>query len=138
MNKILVQGLITGVAMLLVSLVFSFSAGFIFPSLTAEYVNEAIFRPWSDPLMQMFFAYPFVLGIILAFVWDKVKNSVAGKTITSRGLNFGLIYFMATTMPGMFITYSSFQVSLVLVMSWTLSGFIEAVVAGWVLAKLNK
>jgi hypothetical protein len=88
--------------------------------------------------MQMFFAYPFVLGIILAFVWDKVKKSVAGKTTTSRGLNFGLIYFMATTIPGMFITYSSFQVSLMLVMSWTLSGFIEAVVAGWVLAKLNK
>ena len=117
---------------------FSFLTNALFPALAAEYVDSGIFRPWSDPLMQMFFAYPFILGVILAFVWDKLKTQVKGQSVFSRGLNFGQSYFLVATIPGMFITYTSFQVSLGLVLSWTTGGLIEGIFAGWVLAKLNK
>ena len=138
MKNIIVPGLAVGIVTLVVSMVFNFLINDLFPELSVEYVNSGIFRPWSDPLMQMFFAYPFILGVILAFVWDKLKTQVKGQSVFSRGLNFGQSYFLVATIPGMFITYTSFQVSLGLVLSWTTGGLIEGIFAGWVLAKLNK
>jgi hypothetical protein len=39
--------------------------------------------------------------------------------------------------PGMLMSYSSFPVSFVMILSWTLTGLVEAVLAGIILAKLN-
>lgn len=138
LRNILIPGLVVGVATLVASIGFNFLSNALFPDLAAEYIDSGIFRPWSDPVMQMFFAYPFILGLILAFAWARLKSQVKGESVFSRGLNFGLSYFLVATIPGMFITYTSFQVSLGLVLSWTASGLIEGIVAGWVLAQLNK
>lgn len=134
----LIPGLITGVGLLVVGFVLSWITGLIFPSVQTEYETSGLFRPWSDPIMQLYFAYPFILGIVLAFVWDKLKAQVKGKNIISRGLNFGLTYFLVATIPGMFITYSSFYVSTALVLSWTINGLLEGVIAGIILAKVNR
>ena len=55
------RGLIAGLANLIVMLVLMWLIGVVFPSVMQEYKNTAIFRPFNDPLMMVYFGYPFIL-----------------------------------------------------------------------------
>lgn len=123
------RGLIAGIVILVVGQVLNFLGGMLVPGIMQEYQNTAIFRPWSDPLMMMFFGYPFILGVVLSYLWERLKKP--------DELEFAKLYFLIATIPGMFITYTSFQVSLGLVILWTLTGFVEAYMAGWVFKKVK-
>ena len=123
------RGLIAGVAALVVGFGINWLAGVIFPSITQEYQNPNIFRPWTDPLMMAYFAHPFILGLVLAYLWDKLKAKDA--------LEFAKLYFIIAAIPGMFVSYTSFQLSLLMILVWTVSGFLQAFVAGLVFARLQ-
>lgn len=138
MKKVILPGLAAGLAVLCLSLGFNFFFNLLFPALSAEYLNQSIFRPWSDPMMQLFFLHPFIMGLALAFVWDRTKNAINGKNALERGFYFGGFIFLVATIPGMFVTFSSFQVSPGLVLSWTLSGLLQVITGSLILAKLNK
>jgi hypothetical protein len=135
MKNNLLFGLLAGLAMLIVGLAVSRIFGIFFPVINVEYANTGIFRPWSDPLMSLYFLYPFVLGIILAWFWGMIKNSIKGTQIWLKGINFGLGYFVLAGIPGMLISYATFKVSLILIISWLVTGLIDAIVAGWIFAK---
>ncbi len=136
--KLFLYGVLAGVGIFIVSLAVSFLSQLLMPGITMEYTNQNVFRPWSDPVMSLYYLYPFVLGVILSFVWEKTKKLITDKNYFQRGLKFGLWYWVASSIAGMLITYSSFQVSLPLVLSWTTGGLFEAIVAGVILAKVNK
>ena len=136
MKKILIPGLIAGIAMLVAGMAASILYGMLVPTLMAEYSNTNMFRPWSDPLMQAFFAYPLVVGLALAWVWDKAKGLITG-SLVQRALKLTIAYLIVATIPGMFVTYTSFQVSLAMIVGWTISGFVYAFTAGLVLGKMN-
>lgn len=123
--------------MLFVSVALSTLIGVLLPDIQKEYQNINLFRPWSDPLMSLYFLYPFVLGLPLAFFWDKTKQVFRGSSL-NKAVNFGIWYFLIATVPGMFITYSSFQVSLIMVVLWAVAGFFEVVAAGLILDRFNK
>lgn len=135
MRKVLIPGLVAGAAMLIVGMLLSQLINLAFPALMDQY-QTVLFRPWEDPLMSLYFAHPFVLGLALAFVWDKVKGLLAGGLL-KRATHFALVYFMVATIPGMLISYSSFPLSLLMILSWTVSSLLQALAAGLVLAKLN-
>ena len=137
MNKTVRAGLVAGVAILILGVGVNMLANALIPSLQAEYERSGIFRPWEDPLMQLYFAYPFVLGIGLSYVWEKIKSVVKGKTEADRVKNFTVYYFAAATIPGMLITYSSFEISLAMVLSWTVMGLLQGFVMGYVFARMN-
>ena len=132
MKKIVWPGLLLGLIMLVVNMVVSYLFMLI-PSVKADYVT-GFMRSWQDPLMWAFFLYPFILGIIFAWLWNKVKGSFKGKM---RGCHFGWALFFLTTFPGMYITYTSFNLSFLTILSWTVSGLISAKIAGFFLVKMN-
>ncbi|MBU0590713.1 hypothetical protein KKF81_01320 [Candidatus Micrarchaeota archaeon] len=138
MKKILISGIVAGIVMFIVSMIFSMLSGAILPSLTVEYENSALFRPWSDPLMSLFFLYPFLLGLVLAWAWDKTKGLVPGRAFWEKGALFGAAFILISIIPGMFMSYSSFQVSFAMVLSWTISSLLQVVCAGMVFAKMNE
>jgi hypothetical protein len=135
MRKVLITGIIAGVAMLIVGMIVSQLINLAFPALITEY-KATLFRPWDDPLMSLYFAHPFVLGLALAFIWDRVKGLLSGGPM-KRATNFALAYFIVATIPGMLISYSSFPLSILMILSWSLSSLLQAWTAGLVLAKLN-
>lgn len=136
MKKVILSGLLTGLIIFLASQIVSRLFGVVFPPINAEYQNTNLFRPWSDPLMLLFFAHPFLLGIILAWFWKKTK-SIFGENIRG-GINFGITYWIIATIPGMFITYSSMPYSLAIVSSWLISGLVSAILAGIIFSKMIK
>jgi hypothetical protein len=136
MKKVILSGLLAGLILFLASMVVSGIFKVIFPAINAEYQNTNLFRPYSDPLMLLFFVHPFLVGILLAWFWNKTKN-IFGENIKG-GIKFGLAYWIISTIPGMFATYTSMPYSLAIVSSWLASGLVEALLAGIIFSKLIK
>lgn len=132
MKKIIVPGLVVGVVLFVIGMLLSMIFNMLIPSLQAEYQNPNMFRPWSDPLMSLFFAHPFLFGLGLAYVWDKIKGAIGGNPLN---LTIGIV--VISTIPGMVITYSSFPVSITMVLTWTIMGIVNAYVGGLILSKMN-
>ncbi|MBI1767175.1 MAG: hypothetical protein HY015_05945 [Bacteroidetes bacterium] len=135
MKKIINIGLLAGLLILAASMVWGMLSNMIWPQLAKDYQNPQIFRPWSDPAMSIFFVHPFIVGVILAWIWSKTDQLFNNPIRWKRGVIFGFTYWVVT-IPGMIISYSTFQVSLIMILSWTMNGLIQAVVAGYVFSKL--
>jgi hypothetical protein len=138
MKKIVLIGLLGGLAILALGMASSQVFHMLAPSLKTEFENPNLFRPWSDPLMLLFFVHPFLLGIILAWVWSKVNTVVTGDTDVTKGVNFGVAVWLVATVPGMLISYSSFPISFLMILSWTSSAFMELIIMGILFAKTLK
>ena len=123
--------------MVVISLLVNALSNIFLPSLMVEYETSGIFRPWSDPIMSLMFVEPFVLGILLAWVWDKTKTCFHSTTCCQKGLRFGLAYW-AFTLPGMIMSYSSFPISLVMIASWSFTILLQSIATGLLLSKMNK
>lgn len=135
--KLIWHGLLAGLVMNIVGVIVSFAMASFWPKLQEEYLNQAIFRSMTDPLMLLFYLAPFLLGIVWTFVWDFAKKSIASKNVWQNGLYIALMWLIIT-IPGMLITYASFQVGLFMVFTWILMGFIQYFFGGTLIAKLGK
>jgi hypothetical protein len=136
-SKKIVVGLTSGLIILVVSIVVSYFFQFFQPSIQLEYQNQEIFRSVSDPLMSYFYIEPFLLGCILLWVWGKFNLIIKGDSQLEKGLRFGLIYWIIT-LPGLVMTFTSFKVSLLIVISWSISNLISAVFSGVLFSKMIK
>jgi hypothetical protein len=134
-KKVIIAGIAAGIVMLIVSFGLMPVWDMIFPGLSAEYTDSGIFRPWDDPWMSYIFIQPFIMGMILAFVFNEVHPFKKMEWI-KRGLFYGFTFWALVTIPGMLVTYSSFLVSANMVISWTIDGLIGLLLAGIVVAKL--
>ncbi len=130
MKKILIPGLAAGVVILVASLVLMQAFEALIPGLAAEY-RTPLFRPWSDPLMMLFFLYPFVLGVSFAWLWLKTKK------VWESPYEMALAYFTVATIPGMFATITSMPYSFAMVATWTLGGLIYVLCAAIVTDKMK-
>jgi membrane protease YdiL (CAAX protease family) len=137
MQKIFWTGLVVGIAMTIVNTLLNGLMNVLFPAMQEAYMNNPVFRPWDDPLMMLFFAYPLVLGFALAWVWDKTKQLFSGSAC-QKGFHFGLIYFFVLGLPMFLINVSSFNLPIGIIFSWSVMGVVNGIVAGMVLAKINK
>jgi hypothetical protein len=138
MKQILIPGLVAAVVMLVAAMAIGWACSLAFPSLTSEYSNTALFRPWSDPLMWVFFVQPFWMGIGLAWLWNRVKGSFTEVTAVQKGIAFTSAVWAVTSIPGILMSYSSFPISLLMVLTWLISSLIQLLLAGVVLGLKNK
>ena len=130
MKKIVLPGLAAGAVILVVSLVLMQFWEAVIPGLAAEY-QTPLFRPWSDPLMMLFFLYPFVLGLAFAWLWFKTK------TVWKGPYEMALAYFCVASVPGMFVTLTSMPYSFAMVGTWTLGGLAYLLCAAFVIDKMK-
>ncbi|OGK45007.1 hypothetical protein A2957_01090 [Candidatus Roizmanbacteria bacterium RIFCSPLOWO2_01_FULL_38_11] len=136
MSLLIKRGLLAGVVTLVLGLVLQQGIALVFPSIMTEYQNTAIFRPWEDPLMIIYFVYPFIFGLVAAYLWNMLEKEIKGKPL-EKALRFAKIYFIIATIPGMFISYTSFQISAMMIVLWTITGFVQALAAGVVFSKVK-
>jgi len=135
MKKVIFPGLVAGSLMLAVSTALGLTLSAIFPDAMTEYSNSEIFRQMDDPLMYYFIFHPFLMGIILSFIWLKVRGLIDEEGL-KKGLVYGFYVWLFFGVPGMLMTISSFQVSPFLVGTWTVSVLVQDLVAGVVFARM--
>ncbi len=136
MGKTFLTGLLAGVATVIINLILTPLFNVVDPNLVTAY-GTGVFRVESDPAKILFWIFPFLMGIILAWVWTIVKPVFKGQITSEQGVYFGLIIWLIS-IPDIFINYSSFPLPLLMIIGWSVMGGVEAIVAGLIFSKLLK
>lgn len=136
MQKILTSGFAAGIVLLIVSYGLLTLAPTLLPILTDEYFNPAVFQTGNERSI-LYFLHPFVLSFALAWFWERFKGLFHSLNFVWRGIELGLVYGLVATLPAMWITFSSMNVSMLMILSWLGYGVLQAIVAGIIHAKLN-
>jgi len=124
----LVAGLIAGVAVTLVNVLFHFVTQSLYPAFQLEMHTCKAIRPLEDPrMMYAGLVHPILESVLFSFIFSHFKLA-AGTDVFSAVALAAQIWFVCT-LPGMFLTYSSFRVSLPLVIMWSVSTLVQAATA---------
>lgn len=54
-----------------------------------------------------------------------------------QGIEMAVIYALVATIPSLLITYSAIDVSLLVVWSWVLYGFFQALIAAFIFSRMH-
>jgi|GEM_PF-6882898 len=129
MKKVIVGGLLAGLALLVV--------GFVFGSLTADMYRLSPSGVFKAMDFKLLVAYDIVVGMLLAYVYSIIKNSVPG-TGMQKGLYFGAIIFLVGTLPALGITYITMAIRKKLLLMWALQGLVAYLLAGAALESVEE
>ncbi len=134
MKKILTTGLIAGCILFVISYGGLFLGVRFFPVLFVAYDNPLFNSDGSRDVL--FYMHAFIISFALSWFWDRFKSLFKG-TFIMRGLEFGFVYSIIALLPVMWISFSSLDITVVMVLSWFLYGLAQAIIAGLVFAKIN-
>ncbi|WP_207534623.1 hypothetical protein [Desertivirga arenae] len=134
MKKILYSGLIAGVSLFIISYGGLYLAIRFFPEFFLLYNNPLFNSDGSRDIL--FYLHAFIISFALSWFWERFKSLFSGHFLL-RGIEFGLIYALVALLPVMWITFSSLDITITMVASWFLYGFVQSVVAGVIFAKIN-
>jgi hypothetical protein len=134
MKKIILSGLTAGIVLVIFSILGLYATIWLFPKLAMQYYDPA-FDSQSGRYL-VYYAHPFVIGLALAWFWDRFKGLLTGSFLT-RGIEFGFVYAMIALFPVMWLIYSALNVSLPMVATWLVFGLLQGVIAGLVFEKMN-
>lgn len=135
MKKILIAGFTAGIVLLLISLGLMFLVIKIFPTLAEEYFSP-VFRWSSVETDWMFFVHPFILSFSLKWFWERYKDIFQG-SVMLRAFEVALVYGIVAMVPVLWLTYSSIDISIGMVLTWLGYGIIQAFIAGLIFSWLN-
>jgi hypothetical protein len=134
MKKIILSGLIAGCILFILSYGGLFLAVRFFPSLFTEYNNPLFNSNGSRDIL--FYLHAFIISFALSWFWARFKEMFKGNFIV-RGLEFGFVYSIIALLPVMWISFSSLDITVTMVLSWLAYGLVQAIIAGVVFAKVN-
>lgn len=136
MSKLLVV-FFAGSIMFLANVCVGWVFQFFLPQIKIEYENHNLFRAFNDPLMSLMILHPFIVALILAWIWDLVKTVLPSDKFFNKGLFFGLGYWLIS-LPGMLITYGTFPISIILILNWSVGILVQSLSCGIVFSKFLK
>jgi predicted neutral ceramidase superfamily lipid hydrolase len=135
MKKVLIAGFSAGVVLLILSLALFFLQVKILPELANQYWSDMFRR--SDPATDwLFYAHPFVLSFALKWFWERYKDIFEGSNVL-KAFEVALVYGIVAMVPVLWLTYSSIDITLPMVLTWLVYGILQAFVAGLIFSWLN-
>lgn len=134
MKKIILSGLVTGIVLLVISILGLYVTIWLFPKIAEQYFDPA-FATRSGKAM-IYYIHPFVISLALSWFWSRFKGVLTGSFLT-RGIEFGLIYVLVAAFPMLLLVYGAMSVTVEIVITWFLFALIQGVVAGLVFEKMN-
>ncbi len=102
-KNIVIGGISAGFAILILMMVSGYLVNLVLPADISRYGGM---RAMNDPIMNLFYLYPFVVAFAAATVFDLVKGCLNG-TQTRKGLMFGGILICIMTIPSLYVMYTS-------------------------------
>lgn len=123
-------GLIAGVLILVLGFLLNFVFGWIFPDFQAIYTDTNIFLPMDGGRGLLFFVYPFALGLGLAWLYGMLKKSLP-KDSVKASFEFAWVYFLVAAIPAFFINVGSFNLPVMMIVTWTIMSYLNGWIAGY-------
>jgi len=102
-KNVVIGGISAGFILLILMVVSGHLANLVLPADISQYGGM---RAVNDPIMTLFYLYPFVVAFAAATVFDLVKGCLNG-TQTRKGMMFGAILICIMTIPSLYVMYTS-------------------------------
>lgn len=134
MKKIISSGFVASVALLVFAILCLLLLPRLLPSVAEEYYNPAFAN--DSTRNAFYYVQPVILAFALAWFWNRFKDLFNGNWLF-RGIEMGFVYLVIATLPGMVLIFSAMDVSLSVVGTWLLYGFLQATIAGLIFAKMH-
>ena len=113
------------------------------------YLLEDYFSVWSKIMMPnlgppgaLFFLwsiiFAFVTALLITYVYNVVKKSIAGKTAVTKGLTYGFLLFLVAGIPTLLSMILLINLPMALLFAWTIEGLVIFLLGGMIIARFNK
>jgi hypothetical protein len=102
-KNIAIGGISAGFVLLILMMVSGYLVNLV---LTADISQYGGMREMNDPIMTLFYFYPFVIAFAAAVVFDIVKGCLDG-TPSRKGLMFGAMLICIMTIPSLYVMVTS-------------------------------
>ncbi len=102
-KSVVLCGIAGGALIEIVMLASSAIAGAFFPY---DVLSLGGMRSSNDPVMALFFAWPFVFAFAAAIAFGTVEDALEG-TVFVRGSSFGALLILLYTIPSFFVVFTS-------------------------------
>ena len=131
-KQIIVGGIVSGIVILIIDLIFSWLTQTIWQYNVLELSGM---RTIDDPIAILFFVYPWVLGFALSIVYSHLGKALNGNSI-SKGLKFGLLMWIAIGFTSAFLVFSSMDYPIGFTVNTIISSLIYILLASIVISKI--
>ena len=124
MKKVIIGGLLAGVVIIIM--------GMVFGALSADMYKmspKALWKPMGGDWFTKMVIFDFVTGLILAYVFSMIKGSLPGAGLM-KGISFGIMIFAVGTFLGLTMTYLTMAVRTKMIAVWALNGLVNYLLAG--------
>lgn len=132
LGKVLIGGLLGGIVIFVVWMVVSVVVQAVAPY---DVLKLGGMRAKDDPVMLLFFMHPWVISFAMAILYDNVGKAVEGGCI-GKGLKFGLLSWLMTSIPSVFIVFTSMNYPLAFTAASLLGSFFYMLAAGVTTARI--
>jgi hypothetical protein len=124
-ERLPVAALVSGAILFTVGLGFHLVIPLVWPQLSTEYQNQALFRSWDGWTRAYMAAHPWVYGVLFAGVFLAIRGGGM-----RDGLGYGLAVFLVGSLPVFALNFASFQVRVGVIACWTLQNLCQCCLAG--------
>jgi hypothetical protein len=102
-KNIATGGISAGFVLLILMVISGYLVNMVLPTDISRYGGM---RAMNDPVMNLFYLYPFVIACAAAIIFDIVKGCLEG-TQVRKGLMFGAMLICIMTIPSLYVMYTS-------------------------------
>ena len=95
-----------------------------------------VWKPMTEAPSLIFYVVEFLLNMIFVGVYALFLKGIPGKNKFIRGLVYGLAVFAVGMFPGMFATYFFQSINPIVIVYWTVWGFVLKPLNGLIAAAI--
>ncbi|PWR72669.1 hypothetical protein [Methanospirillum lacunae] len=133
-RSLMTAGFAGGFILLIISFVADFATQFVTPYSIFEVPGM---RSISDPVMMLYFVYPFIFAFIAAIIWQIIRGSLP-ENQKSAAWQFAGILFILVIVPNIWVMYTSMLYPTGFYISNILTGVIGYPAIGYLNARFNR
>lgn len=113
------------------------------------YINPAYFSVWSKLMMPttgpppagfylISIGFGFLTALIFVYAFDMLRKSVPGKDYMGKGLSYGALLFLLSSVPFSFSMLQLINLPFGLVASWAVEELVIMLAGGVLIAKITE
>jgi hypothetical protein len=133
-KKFIVSGLVAGLVIFTVSMLSSMVFQALF---NYDVLKLGGMRSVSDPIMILFFAYPWVLGFAMVLAYSVFRDCFKGKN-WEKAKKFGITMWAVVSIPSAFLVFSSMDYPFGFALSSLIGGLIYMILGAYAITKFYK
>lgn len=134
MRKFLISGILTGIVITIVSTIMNAIISTIWPY---NLLSLEGIRSVADPVMILYFLYPWVLGFALVYAYNYIERALKGNYIT-KGKKFGMLTWIVVSIPSAFLVWSSMNYPIGFTINSVIGSLIYMIATGITIAWVQK